>query len=32
MQADADDDAELERYNAMLQDMGHGDESSFRGR
>lgn len=28
--ADVDGDAELERYNAMLKQMGEGDESSFR--
>ena len=31
VQAEADDDAELARYNAMLEDMSHGDESVFRG-
>ena len=31
VQAEADDDAELARYNAMLEDMSHGDESGFRG-
>ena len=28
--ADVDGDADLERYNAMLKQMGEGDESSFR--